>query len=273
MRFRCAKRTRQVMWGIPFVFLFSSFNPSSALAVPDPQSGGGANAAPAAVIAEKPPAPKPIVVTLSADVNLTTQQLTVSSGGKTLHVWPISSGVREFATPTGSFRPQWMAKMWFSKQYDDAPMPHSVFFNGGIATHATQSVGRLGNPASHGCIRLAPAAAATFYGLVQKHGLLATRIVVRGTPKFRDELAAKRQRPLDPSRSLEPQERTARYDRPYGYGSYANTRPSGNYGYAPVYRPSSGYYAQTPRTNEMRWPGDGLPQGQVRYIPRGYVRY
>ncbi len=255
---------------ITLAALMAGAMPSMAFAVPDPQSGGGeptVMAAPPAV-AEKPPAPKPIVITLTADINLTSQQMTVSSGGKTLHVWPISSGVREHATPTGTFRPQWMAKMWFSKQYDDAPMPHSVFFNGGIATHATQSTGRLGSPASHGCVRLAPAAAATFYALVQKHGLTSTRIVVRGTPKFRDEVAAKRNRIEDaPSRVA------SRGERPIGYGYNAYARPVAPYGYVQTYRPAYGYYAQQPRVYEQRWPGDGPSQGEVRYIPRGYVRY
>ena len=250
--------------------------PTTASAVPDPQSGGALITTPAPVVQEAAPvapAPKPVaVVTLTADVNLTTQQMTVSSGGKTLGVWPISSGTRDHATPTGTFKPGWMAKMWFSKQYDDAPMPHAVFFNGGIATHATQATGRLGSPASHGCVRLAPANAATFYGLVQKHGLASTRIVVRGAPKFREDVAAKRNRASD-----EPQRQATRYDRPTGYG--ANARAAQNYGYAqaygyaPAYRPTSGYYVQAPRVYEQRWPGDGPPAGQMRYVPRGYARY
>ena len=256
---------------VPLAALLAAAIPAGAFAVPDPQSGGAIgpqviSATPEAP--EKPAAPKPIVITLHADINLTTQQMTVTSAGKTLHVWPISSGVRDHATPTGTFKPAWMAKMWFSKQYDDAPMPHSVFFNGGIATHATQSTGRLGSPASHGCVRLAPAAAATFYGLVQKHGLSSTRIVVRGTPKFRDEVAARRNRNQDV-----PPWGVTRGDRPAGYGSYAYARPIAPYGYIQVYRPAGGYYAQSPRVYLQRWPGDGPVQGEVRYVPRGYWRY
>ena len=263
---------------VALVMLMAASLPFSAHAVPEPQTGAAETSvtvapAPATPVApeaaEKSPAPKPIVVTLTADIDLTAQRMTVSSGGKTLHVWPISSGDREHPTPAGSFRPQWMAKTWFSKQYDDAPMPHSVFFNGGIATHATQATHRLGNPASHGCVRLAPSAAATFYGLVQKHGLTSTRIVVRGSPKFRDvEVASKRRRDDDGAfRSS-----SAGADRPSVY-RYAYPRPAPPYGYAQPYRPAYSYYAQPSRSSEMRWPGDGLPQGEVRYIPRGYVRY
>ncbi len=157
------ERARRAALIAPLAVLgVAAISASSALAVPDPQSGGGTtsmSAAAPAVAAEapaRPAAPKPVATTLQADINLTTQQLTVTAGGKVLHVWPISSGRQGYETPRGSFRPQWAAKMHFSKKYDDAPMPHSVFFNGGIATHATQATGMLGRPASHGCVRLSP---------------------------------------------------------------------------------------------------------------------
>jgi len=230
---------------------------SAAFAVPDPQSGGGRSAsAVTEVVPEKPAAPKPAVVTLNADVNLTTQQMTVSSGGKVLHVWPISSGQQGYETPRGSFRPQWAAKMHFSKQYDDAPMPNSVFFNGGIATHATQATAMLGRPASHGCVRLSASAAATFYALVHKHGYQATRIVVRGTAKFRnDEVAARRYRDED-------RNRVAMRQIPPGYGGYGYGQPVYWYGYG---APRQMYI--------VRRPGYGPDYGQSRYAPQGYVRY
>jgi lipoprotein-anchoring transpeptidase ErfK/SrfK len=108
---------------------------------------------PAVETAEAKPVepPKPVVPTLIAKVNLSTQTMTVVANGKTLHSWKVSSGAVGYPTPTGTFKPGWMAKMWHSKQYDDAPMPHSVFFKDGAAIHATTSVGRLGTAASHGC--------------------------------------------------------------------------------------------------------------------------
>lgn len=124
----------------------------------------------------------PSQTTLEAKVDLTAQRLTVSSGDAVRHSWPISSGREGFATPRGSYRPQWTSKIWYSRKYDNAPMPHAVFFTGGVAIHGTQSTGQLGSPASHGCVRLAPAHAAIFYALVQKHGLGHTRIEVFGTP-------------------------------------------------------------------------------------------
>ncbi len=145
------------------------------------------------VVAKKlapPPKPQP---TVTIQVDLSQQRMTVSENGATRYTWPISSGrSREYATPTGTFRPQWMAKMWRSRKYDDAPMPNSIFFTGGFAIHATFATGMLGRPASHGCVRLAPANAATLFKLVQSHGMDKTRISVFGAPRFRDPAVAQR---------------------------------------------------------------------------------
>jgi lipoprotein-anchoring transpeptidase ErfK/SrfK len=66
--------------------------------------------------------------------------------------------------------------MWYSRKYHMSPMPHSIFFLGGYAIHGTDAVGRLGRPASHGCVRLHPSNAATLYSLVRQSG--STQIVV-----------------------------------------------------------------------------------------------
>ena len=57
-------------------------------------------------------------------------------------------------------------------------MPCSSFFHGGYAIHGTNYLRQLGGPASHGCVRLHPANAATLYGLVKQEGLGRTRIVI-----------------------------------------------------------------------------------------------
>jgi hypothetical protein len=153
-------------------------------------------------------------VTLVINVDLTAQRLTVRENGVDKHVWPISSGRYGYATKTGTFKPQWLARRWYSRQYDYSPMPHAIFFNRGTAFHGTSYVGALGRPASHGCIRLAPGHAAQLFKLVQKHGLDGTRIVVRGAPKFHDRAIAGRRR--DGSRR------------------YADSRPPGAYGFSSV---------------------------------------
>jgi hypothetical protein len=123
-------------------------------------------------------------VTLVLEADLATQRLTVREGDLVVHVWPISTGRRGYGTPTGTFRPAWMAKSWYSRKYDNAPMPHAVFFNGGIAFHGTTVLSMLGRPASHGCVRLAPDNARQLYQLVRAHGMPHTKVVVHGVPKF-----------------------------------------------------------------------------------------
>lgn len=145
----------------------------------------------APAVAAKPEPPK---ITLNIDIDLAKQRMTLTEYGKTVGSWPISSGAEGYRSPTGTFRPVWSSKMWYSKQYDNAPMPHAVFFNGGVAMHATQSVGRLGTPASHGCIRQSPANAATTYKLVAKHGNSHVKIVVHGKPKDDEPRIARRDR-------------------------------------------------------------------------------
>ena len=75
-----------------------------------------------------------------------------------------------------------MNKIWYSRQWDNAPMPHAVFFTrDGHAIHGTLEVKRLGKPASHGCVRLSPKNAATLYALVEKTGLKNTQVVLAGS--------------------------------------------------------------------------------------------
>jgi lipoprotein-anchoring transpeptidase ErfK/SrfK len=93
-------------------------------------------------------------------------------------VWPVSTGRAGYGTPSGRFRPQWMARTYFSKKYYDSPMPHSIFFYRGFAIHGTTEVARLGGPASHGCIRLHPSHAAVLFALVQRDGPRNTRIEI-----------------------------------------------------------------------------------------------
>ena len=81
--------------------------------------------------------------------------------------WPVSTARRGYYTPTGVFYPYSLQPMHYSRKYDNAPMPHSIFFSGGYAIHATPHTGNLGRPASHGCVRLSPGNAATLYGIVK----------------------------------------------------------------------------------------------------------
>jgi lipoprotein-anchoring transpeptidase ErfK/SrfK len=104
------------------------------------------------------------------------QRMTVTVDGKVRHAWAISTGRRGFGTPSGTYYPQ----RWFSRKYYMSPMPYSIFFHRGYAIHGSYEIRRLGGPASHGCVRLHPANAATLFALVQRHGTGSTRIVVSG---------------------------------------------------------------------------------------------
>lgn len=115
-----------------------------------------------------------------AHVDLTAQRMHVSVDGIHSHTWKISSGKSGFLTPTGSFRPKFLHRMHYSRQYDNSPMPHSVFFYRGYAVHGTSYVKKLGQPASHGCIRLSKENARTFFNLVKVHGKAETQITLTG---------------------------------------------------------------------------------------------
>ena len=116
----------------------------------------------------------------SADiqVDLSTQTMTVTSSSGESYVWPVSTARRGYVTPRGTYGVQSLQAMHYSHKYHNSPMPHSIFFRGGYAIHGTYAVGALGRAASHGCIRLSPANAATLYAMVQHEG---GRITVTGS--------------------------------------------------------------------------------------------
>lgn len=121
------------------------------------------------------PALPPIVV---AKIDVSSQTINVAVNGWNYGTWRVSTARAGYSTPRGSFHVQRMAKTYYSKKYDNAPMPYSVFFLGGYAVHGTYHLKQLGRPASHGCVRLAPQNAEALYELVYKYGANRTRITV-----------------------------------------------------------------------------------------------
>jgi lipoprotein-anchoring transpeptidase ErfK/SrfK len=111
-------------------------------------------------------------------IDISSQSMVVDVGGRTYGRWKVSTARQGYYTPRGAWRPFLLKKMHYSRKYDNSPMPHSIFFLGGYAIHATNYVKSLGRPASHGCIRLHPSNAAKLYSLVQKHGMKSTRITI-----------------------------------------------------------------------------------------------
>src|ERR1700727_1546130 len=119
---------------------------------------------------------------VSITVDKNAQLMTVAVDGVERYQWPVSTGNPSHETPNGSFRTFRMEADHFSKEFDDAPMPHSIFFTKvGHAIHGTESEGRLGTPVSHGCVRLSRANAATLYALVQEQGVLNTTVTLTGS--------------------------------------------------------------------------------------------
>jgi lipoprotein-anchoring transpeptidase ErfK/SrfK len=119
------------------------------------------------------------------------QKMTVSVDGEERYGWSVSTGLPKYSTPSGNFTARSMNKIWYSKEWDNAPMPHAIFFTReGHAIHGTNEVKRLGKPASHGCVRLSPENAATLYTLVSDNGLPNTQVVLIGRTPGRGATAA-----------------------------------------------------------------------------------
>src|SRR6202521_5198899 len=122
-----------------------------------------------------------IAITVDKD----NQMMTVAVDGVTRYHWPVSTGNPSHETPNGSFRTFRMEEDHFSKEFDDAPMPHSIFFTReGHAIHGTGSEGQLGAPVSHGCVRLSRANASTLYALVEQDGVLNTTVTLTGSSQI-----------------------------------------------------------------------------------------
>lgn len=136
--------------------------------------------------------------TVVISINKSNQKMTVSVDGEKTYVWPVSTGVSGYTTPSGDFRPFRMERDHFSKEWDDAPMPYSIFFTmEGHAIHGSPHTKRLGTRASHGCVRLAPPNAAKLFALVKKNGMKNTRVVIKGGFGFDFDFFASNASPYD----------------------------------------------------------------------------
>jgi L,D-transpeptidase-like protein len=194
-------------------------------------------------------------------IDKSNQMMTVAVDGVARYRWPVSTGIPSRETPNGSFRAFRMEADHFSKEFDDAPMPHSIFFTKiGHAIHGTESEGRLGTPASHGCVRLSRANATTLYALVQEQGVLNTTVTLTGSASIalarnpRPNSALARRAPAQP------------YDQQYAAGEPTVITPQAQvypnqqqlYPDQQIQRPDDGYI----------YPADGSSDQQVYPAPR-----
>lgn len=114
-----------------------------------------------------------------ARVDISDQKMKVYVNGIPRHSWKVSTARKGYRTPVGSYKPTRTHKMWHSRKYNMSPMPYSVFFHGGYAVHGTNHVKKLGQPASHGCIRLHTRNAKRLYSLVKKYGSSNVQIKIQ----------------------------------------------------------------------------------------------
>jgi lipoprotein-anchoring transpeptidase ErfK/SrfK len=87
----------------------------------------------------------------------------ISAGAVQYGPVPITHGRAGHLTPPGTFNVTFKNRNHRSSIFNNAPMPYSVFFNGGIAFHE----GSL-RVLSHGCIHLSRAAAQTFFASLNR---------------------------------------------------------------------------------------------------------
>jgi lipoprotein-anchoring transpeptidase ErfK/SrfK len=113
-----------------------------------------------------------------ARVDLSDQRMYVYLDERLVYTFPVSSGRGKYGTPTGRWNAYWLSPKHRSRKYNNAPMPWAVFFHEGYAVHGTTDLRNLGRPASHGCIRLHPDNAKTFFKMVEASGKESTLVTI-----------------------------------------------------------------------------------------------
>jgi hypothetical protein len=231
-------------------------------------------------------------VEITVDKNA--QLMTVAVDGAQRYQWPVSTGNPSHETPNGTFRTFRMEADHFSKEFDDAPMPHSIFFTKmGHAMHGTESEGRLGTPVSHGCVRLSRANATTLYALVEKEGVLNTTVTLTGSSQIAlariqrsratTDVATRGEVPQQvPQQYQATQDQPPQYQAPqYNAGAPVMLTPQGQTQYAPVQRADDGYiypadgssnaaiYPAPPGSRRRVYDAQSYPQQQQYYDNRG----
>lgn len=119
---------------------------------------------------------------LVVSISKSQQRISVAVDGEEAYRWAVSTGRKGYSTPSGTYRPTRLERHWYSRKYDWAPMPWSVFFHRGYAMHGTTETQNLGRAASHGCVRLKPDNASVLFSMVRRYGAKQTKVVVLDGP-------------------------------------------------------------------------------------------
>jgi hypothetical protein len=176
-------------------------------------------------------------------IDKSTQQMSVAVDGAQRYTWPVSTGRPGYDTPNGTFKVNRMDADHFSQEWDNAPMPHTMFFDmRGHAIHGFFDVKHLGLAVSHGCVRLAPANATVLFNLVKAEGMANTSVTITGRAPGGDNGPVARQRLPDNETVYSPQPLSIApppgyAQQPPGYGQQQQQQ-----GYSPP--PPPGYSQQ-----------------------------
>jgi hypothetical protein len=191
-------------------------------------------------------------------IDKNTQQMSVAVDGAQRYTWPVSTGRPGYDTPNGTFKVNRMDADHFSQEWDNAPMPHTMFFDlHGHAIHGFSDVAHLGLAVSHGCVRLAPANATVLFNLVKAEGMANTSVTITGRTPGGDNGPVARARMPDNETVYSPQPLSIAP--PPGY----DPQPPG---YSPP--PPAGYGQQPPGYNPPPPPGYGQQQpGYAQELP------
>ncbi len=120
-------------------------------------------------------------------VDLSERRLHVMENGQEVQSFPVAVGRPSYPTPTGSFRirhitwnPSWVPpdSKWARHRTAKAPGQSGnpmgnvkmFFSDGGFYIHGTREYDSLGEPESHGCVRMANGAAVQLAQEVMAHG-------------------------------------------------------------------------------------------------------
>jgi hypothetical protein len=197
-------------------------------------------------------------------IDKNTQQMSVAVDGAQRYTWPVSTGRPGYDTPNGTFKVNRMDASHFSQEWDNAPMPHTMFFDmRGHAIHGFSDVAHLGLAVSHGCVRLAPANATVLFNLVKAEGMANTSVTITGRTPNGDTGPVARDRLPDNETVYSPQPLTIAP--PPGYGQ----QPPPGYGQQPPpgygQQQQPGYYGQQQQPGYSPPPPPGYGQQQPGY--------
>ena len=196
----------------------------------------------------------PANAAIDITIDKSDQRMTVAVDGAQKYVWPVSTGRSGYDTPNGKFKINRMDANHFSQEWDNAPMPHTMFFDlHGHAIHGFADEKHLGIPVSHGCVRLSRANATVLFDMVKTQGMANTSVTVTGHTPGGDNAPV--------ARAHLPENETAYSAQ--GYPQQGYQQP----GYARQGYPQQGYQQQgyPPQGYEQQ---PAPPQG---YAQRGYA--